>query len=142
MKFEELKLLTICRFGIARFILPLRSILVTWILLCVWQARAEQPPEDLPWKVNKPIVTVKKELFAKHPRPLAAALASEHYVGPKLERLQYQGLEIADDVPANHRWRFSSDNGRTWAAFEEVADTSPEAKGVGGGPTVFDPSGG
>src|SRR5262245_39763182 len=117
-------------------------LLGTLLTFCTRSILAEQSAETLPWKINKPIVVVKKELFVKHPRPMAAALASQHYVGPNLEKLEYHGLEIADDVPTNHRWRFSRDNGRTWEPFELIADMSPEAKGVGGGPTVFDPNAG
>jgi hypothetical protein len=114
-------------------VLTLAALLTT---LGTWPALAE----DLPWKVNPPIATVSKQLYFRHPRPGAAALASEAYVGPGLERLEYRGLETVDDAPENSRFRFSRDNGRTWVDFEPAADPSPEARGIGGGPTVFDPA--
>ncbi len=120
----------------------LGRIIIVWTVLWTWPVMAEDRPGDLPWKVNTPIVSIKKELYAKHPRPGAAALASDGYVGPKLERLEYRGLEVVDDAPESNRFRFSSDNGRTWVDFKPVADTSPEAQGVGGGPVVFDPAAG
>jgi hypothetical protein len=116
--------------------------MIVWSVLWAWPALAEDRPTDLPWKVNTPIVTVRKELYLKHPRPGAAALASDGYVGPKLERLEYQGLEVVDDAPESSHFRFSTDNGRSWVDFKPVADTSPAAQGVGGGPVVFDPNAG
>jgi hypothetical protein len=117
--------------------LPRNKHTVDWVL--GGAVLASDAPATLPWKVNKRIGSVKRDLFAKHPRPLAASLAAQHYVGPKLERLEYQGLEVAFDVAANHRWRFSRNNGRNWELFEPVIGLAPEAKGVSGGPTVFDP---
>ncbi len=117
-------------------------VIIACTLLEAWPVLAADQPKDLPWKVNPPIVTVKKELFAKHPRPGAAALASDGYVGPKLERLEYHGLEIIDDAPEDNGFRFSSDNGRSWVPVESTPDTSPEVQGLGGGPVVFDPNAG
>src|SRR2546430_12745538 len=57
---------------------------------------ADQPVP--PWKENPPIVAVKKELYRKSPRPGAAALAAVWYVGPRLERLEWRGVEVLDDV--------------------------------------------
>src|SRR5437016_5502126 len=79
-----------------------------------------------PWKINKPIVTVKKELFYKHPRALAAATAYDEYLGPKLERKQTRALEVADDVAGEATAKLSTDNGRTWVDFKAVEDHSPE----------------
>jgi hypothetical protein len=114
-----------------------RNVVIFGILFWAWSLLAEDS-ETLPWKTNKPIVTVKRELYGKWTRPKAAALASEQYVGPNLERLEYRGVEIIDDAPEGHKWRFSNDNGRTWVDFKGVEDTSPESKGVGGGPIFFD----
>lgn len=50
-----------------------------------------------PWKTNRPIVTVKKELYRKHPKPRAAALVSVDYVASKLEKREWQAVEINDD---------------------------------------------
>jgi len=110
-----------------------------------WPASAGDRPEALPWKVNTPIVSVKKELYRKHPRPGASAGASDGYIGPKLERLAYQAQEIQDDVTEGVTARFSSDNGRTWTEFKPIPQTQPDpaAAGMSGaGPTVFDPTSG
>src|SRR5262245_36265754 len=98
------------------------KIVSIWNLLMSFRNEADQAPEILPWKVNKPIVSVKKELYAKHPRPGAAALASIQYVGPNLEQVEYQGLEVVSDAAENHKWRFSHDNGRTWEPFQPLID--------------------
>ena len=50
----------------------------------VLSALAEEPSEVLPWKVNKPIVSVKKEVYVKHPDDAADVLVFEQYVGPNL----------------------------------------------------------
>ena len=123
-----------------RFFTYVFSALVFCLLaVSLLAADTAEPP---PWKVNKPIVTVKKELFYKHPRPLAAATGYDEYIGPKLERKETRALEVADDVSGESTAKFSTDNGRTWADFQAVEDHSPELKGLGGGPTVYDPNSG
>src|SRR5512133_1717021 len=96
----------------------LSRIVVVGTVLWAWPVLAEDRSGDLPWKVNTPIVSVKKELYAKHARPGAAALASDGYVGPKLERLEYRSFEVVSDAPEGGGLRFSSDNGRTWVGFK------------------------
>lgn len=122
----------------------LTRIMILWIVLCTGPILAEVPQQSVPWKTNTPIVSVKKELYLKHPKPGAAALASDGYVGPKLERLEFQGMEIIDDVTESGKGRFSDDNGRTWVDFNSPPETQPDpaAQGVGGGPVVFDPNSG
>ena len=97
----------------------------------------------MPWEVNKPIISVKKELYKKHPRPGAAALVSVSYVGSKLERMEVHALEIRDDVPSEPMRRYSTDNGRTWSEFEPLPETLSYLSGVevweGSGPKFFDP---
>jgi hypothetical protein len=119
-----------------------RRIIIVWLVFLARLAWAEDQPEPLPWKVNTPIVAVKKEMYWKRPRPLAAPGAHNFYVGPNLERLEVRGVEIADDVGSENTMRFSSDNGRTWVDFKGVEDTSPEIKGIGGGPWLFDTNAG
>lgn len=103
---------------------------------------AEQPTA-LPWQINSPIITVKKELYREHPRPGAAALTSIFRVGPKLERMEIQSVEARDDVPSEVRIRFSPDNGRTWSEFVRASETLSYPKGVevweGSGCKVYDP---
>ena len=83
----------------------------------------------LPWKVNRPIVTVQKEVYKKHPRKGAAALVSVRYVGPKLERLETHSVEFRDDVHSERFTRFSSDNGKTWSPTRPLASTDVYYKG-------------
>src|SRR6266516_4552273 len=87
---------------------------VVAISLFCTPARSEEPP---PWKVNRPIATVKKELFKKHPKPRTAALVTLQYVGPKLELMEWHGFETNDDVWDDNKVRWSLDNGRTWSDF-------------------------
>jgi hypothetical protein len=117
-------------FSFSKLIGAVRVLRQLGFLLTTVPLLAADAIEAPPWKSNKPIVTVKKELFWKHPRPLAAATAYDEYVGPKLERKEVRGLEIADDVGSEMIARFSSDNGRTWVDFKAVEDNSPELKGL------------
>src|SRR5262249_46339370 len=102
-------------------------------------------PDDAIRKGNPPIVAVKKALYKKHPRPRPAALVSVQYVGPKLERREWQGVEINDDVHDNQVARWSLDNGRTWSDFVPLQPSSKVIyKGVtvweGGGGGTYDPT--
>lgn len=100
-------------------------------------------PDAPPWKTNLPLVQVKKELYARHPRPGAAALVSVFQTGPKLERMEVQALEIRDDVPSEPKARHSTDNGMTWSEFTSLPATLSYPNGVevweGGGARFFDP---
>jgi len=69
----------------------------------------------MPWLVNSPIATTTKSLHREHPRPRAAARTSREYVGPNIELLETQSLEVLDDVGENITSRWSLDNGRTWS---------------------------
>src|SRR5262245_3516379 len=74
-----------------------------------------QEKESPPWKSNPSIVKVKRELYRKSPKAGAAALVRVEYVGPKLERLEWHGVEVVDDVWDENQSRWSDDNGRTWS---------------------------
>ena len=95
----------------------LKSLLAI-LLGCVAVESAASEP--LPWKVNRPIVTVKKELYLKHPGPRIASWASLQYVGPGLELREVRGIERVSDVGEDIRARWSADNGKTWADFVAV----------------------
>jgi hypothetical protein len=73
-----------------------------------------------PWKSNLPIALVKKELYLKHPAPRVAPWVSLHYVGPRLELREVQGLERQSDVGEEIKARWSADNGCTWSEFVPV----------------------
>ena len=99
----------------------------------------------MPWRANKPIVTVQKELYRKHPKPRAAARAWRDYVGPNRELMEVQSLEILDDVGEDITARWSLDNGRTWSEPMPLqASNNVKYEGVtvweGGRGTVFDPA--
>lgn len=99
-----------------------------WALLIILLPTAGVPSQAAevapPWKTNRPIATIAKELYRKHPKPRAAALVSTQYVGPKLELMEWQGLEIDDDVHESQMARWSQDNGRTWSKFEPLQPSS------------------
>ncbi|MCH2211499.1 MAG: glycoside hydrolase [Fuerstiella sp.] len=83
----------------------------------------------LPWYVNRPIVTVQKEVYKKYPRKGAGALVSVRYVGPHLERLETHSVEFRDDVYSERFTRFSSDNGKTWSPSRPLASSDVYYKG-------------
>jgi hypothetical protein len=92
-----------------------------WLLGLVALSRAEEQP---PWLVNPPIATVQKSLYRKSPKPKTAALIAMEYVGPKRERMEWQALELADDI-TDGRWeesraRWSNDDGATWSEFAAI----------------------
>jgi len=96
---------------------------------------------SMPWATNKPIVSVKKELYEKHPRPECAPCLRECYVGPKLERWQLHAFQSVSDVWHEVNERFSSDNGRTWSEYRPVPNANRTLKGVlvqeGGGARLY-----
>ncbi len=124
------------------------SLLSLLICLCLAPAAAAQDaPEVPPWKVNVPIVAVKKELYQKHAKARAAALVAVQYVGPKLEMRQWQAIEVNDDVHDKQVARWSRDNGRTWSEWLPLAPSSNvNYQGItvweGGGGGTFDPGSG
>jgi hypothetical protein len=91
-------------------------------------------------------VSVRKDLYLKHPRPGAAALAAIVATGPGDERMEVQGVEARDDVPSERRVRFSSDGGRTWSDFSGLPDVIRKYGDVesweGPGPVAYDPASG
>jgi hypothetical protein len=107
------------------------------------EARDETPSRT----VNTPIVSVKKELYRKHPEARVAAWAAVQYIGPRLEVREVQGIERRSDVEEKIRVRWSEDNGRTWSEFADV-QPSTEVKYAGvtvtkaEGPVASDPASG
>ena len=97
--------------------------------LLVRVAFAAEKPTELPWRVNKPIVTVKKELYRKSPRPGTGAFVTMEYVGPNLELLETYSAN-SSDVLTDVKQRLSTDNGKTWSAFQPLPDTIVKYNGV------------
>lgn len=100
-----------------------------------------------PWKVNSPIVTIKKELYREHAKPREAPLVGMQYVGPKLELREVWAVETTSDVGDKIQARWSDDNGRTWSDFVPVKpSTNVKYQGVTvrehEGCSVFDPTAG
>ena len=116
--------------------------LLLLVCIAVRLSRAGATPDPLPWKVNTPIVSVRKEVYKKCPRPRAAALVNVAYVGPNLARREVHSLELRDDVHSSRGWRLSRDNGRTWTKLEPLPSTDRYYKGVevweGAGPVLHD----
>ena len=96
----------------------------------------------MPWRVNRPLVTVKKEVYIKQPRRNAATVAVRSYVGPQRQMREIQGVEARDDVHTGRSIRFSEDNGRTWTPLTVWPDTVRKVSGIevweDGGPCIFD----
>ena len=97
---------------------------IAWMAGAISLVLAAEKPAELPWKVNAPIATVKKELYRKHPSPGVAAVVSVNYVGPKLERMEIHALESRSDVHRERSRRFSNDNGKSWCDFQPLTSTS------------------
>lgn len=109
---------------------------VTLCLLvgCTILIEAAEPLEsttETPWKSNKPIGTVDKQLYRKRSNPNQAPLVSVAYVGPKLEKREIFAEETESDVADNVRARWSTDNGESWSEFKKVVPSTKKiVKGV------------
>jgi len=101
---------------------------------------------SMPWTVNEPVVSIRKELYEKHPSPECAPCVCECYVGPGLERWQIHAFESVSDVWDEVNERFSEDNGRTWSEYRPVPNANRTLKGIlvqeGGGARFYDVSAG
>ncbi len=99
-----------------------------------------------PWTTNRPIVSVKKELYEKHPRPDCAPCLRESYAGPDLQRWQIHAFESVSDVWHEVKERFSDDNGRTWSDYRPVVNANRTLKGLlvqeGGSCRLYDTAAG
>lgn len=93
-----------------------------------------------------PIVEVKRELYATHTKKGTAALVSSYYVGPGLEREEIHAGETVSDEPEKPLRRRSTDNGRTWSAFDSMPDMVTRVGDFmvywGCGPMFYDPQAG
>lgn len=87
--------------------------------------------EELPWRVNKPIVTVKRELYHKQEHPDYPIWAKMYSTGPGLERWEVVEDESSGaDEWVNIRSHVSKDNGRTWSEYEKLPNNIVVYKGV------------
>jgi len=97
-----------------------------------------------PWEVNKPIAKVKRELLRKHPKPKVSVGVIQGYRGPGLELEETVMYMAKSDTPFKPKRRRSSDNGRTWSAFEPVPEliTYVDSTRIFWGPVamIYDPS--
>jgi len=120
--------------------------LVVVILAAAGPGASAQGADGLPWKMSRPLVRVKKELYKRRLRDGAAAWVSARYVGPNLEREEVHAFEGASDSWHDVGRRFSADNGRTWTEFEPRPNTTKRVAGVEvrehPGCTTYDPKAG
>lgn len=119
---------------------------MAWLFFSAESVAAE-PAFVPPWKTNRPIVTVRRELYRPNTQPRVAPLAGTIYVGPGLERRETFCEESTDDVGDNVRSRWSTDNGRTWTPFIKVQNSTLVKYGEvlvweGAGCCIHDPASG
>lgn len=84
----------------------------------------------MPWRVNQPLVTVKKEIYIKQPRPHAAAIVQRNYAGPQRQMREIRGVEARDDVHTGRTLLSSDDNGLTWTPPAAWPDTVRMVSGI------------
>lgn len=108
----------------------LRFLATTVVAGLALSAQAADRPASQPWQINPPIVKIEKELHRKHPKPGTAALTSDQYIGPGLERMETQALQSVSDVSEKPACRFSKDNGRTWSGFAPLPETQRFINGI------------
>lgn len=113
------------------------------VIVASGSAVAVTAAAELPWKVNTPIVKVKRVVFRKHPKPKTAAWSAISYAGPGLVRQEIYTTMATSDTPVGPRRRWSTDNGRTWSDSETLPEVVTHPQGVrvywGNGPAVYDP---
>lgn len=119
-------------------------LLVFALLTAASASEASDATPPLPWKENRPIVEVGKEVYSRHPRKGVGAWVSVRYVGPGLEREEVHTTWSKSDTPEKPKRRWSCDNGRTWSDFEAMPDVVTHPGGVrvfwGQGPQLYDPA--
>jgi hypothetical protein len=107
---------------------------------------AGERPVKMPWQVNRPIVTVKKELYRKRPSHGAAPCVDLGYVGPNLELLRIDSVMGSSDTLTVRSFRTSTDNGRTWSAPTVLPNGVVHYQGTafseGEGPWLYDEAAG
>lgn len=101
------------------------------ILACSPRAIHAAKEADIPWKTNKPIVDVRRELYRKQEHSDYPIWARMYTTGPGLERWEIVSDESSgSDIWVNIRGRVSRDNGRTWSPFEKLTDNIQKYQGV------------
>jgi len=98
------------------------------LIACAGRVVGETP--SLPWQVNSPIAVVKREIYKKHPREKVAAWVQVRYPGPGLLREEIHTQWATSDTPKRPRRRRSTDNGRTWGAFEPLDPVVTHSGGI------------
>jgi hypothetical protein len=130
---------------LAHYTMPCLVIVGAGVLLLIRPCMAaDKPARKMPRQVNRPCVTVSKELYRKHPRPGASAWVNPEYVGPDLELLETWSVWATSDTPSEMQWRLSTDNGKNWSEFKtcDPPSTAVKYKGVDAreyhGPKLYD----
>ncbi|MGD9128054.1 MAG: sialidase family protein [Planctomycetia bacterium] len=97
---------------------------------CFWIGWFCYSAEPLPWEVNRPIATVKRELYRAHPKPKVAMFVGQRYMGPGLELEETASYMSSSDTPYKPKQRRSTDNGRTWSDFEPIDEVITHVNGT------------
>ena len=117
--------------------------LLVALLTVVWAAEALGASTPPPWKENRPIVEIGKQVYQHHPRKDVGAWVAVRLVGPDLEREEVHTTWARSDTPEKPKRRWSRDNGRTWSEFEAMPEVVTHPEGVrvfwGRGPQLYDP---
>jgi hypothetical protein len=121
------------------------AVAVTWAVGAAGLAPAADN-NDAPWKTNRPIVKVTKHLYKETPTKGNGIWIQQYYVGPGLQRMEVQSLEVASDISEKVKYHFSDDNGRTWSPFSSMPNTVVRYGDIsameGFSPSFYDPEAG
>src|SRR6185503_19937999 len=87
--------------------------------------------DELPWRTNQPIVTVKREQYLAQTHPEYPLFVKIYSAGPGQQRWEVAADESSGaDIWENIRGRVSDDNGRTWSDYTTLPDNIVVYKGV------------
>ena len=77
-----------------------------------------------------PLGTVTRELYLPYPKPNASSVLTAGYVGNQgLRRYEVLTYQVHDDVYQDAERRYSEDNGRSWAAWQQDAEAAITCEG-------------
>jgi hypothetical protein len=102
----------------------MRRVLITMVCILLYCAvLAAENSSNLPWKVNKPIVTVQKDRYFPYADKRSPVWINLFYIGPNLELFQTASVPYGDKV-SRIEWRRSEDNGKTWSDFKRMVPSA------------------